>query len=134
MYMTTEADLRAAMETAFTHLAPGGLALFVPDVVRESFLPATSHGGHDSEGRSLRYLEWTRDLDPEDTTYEVDFALLLSEEGQPTRFEHDRHVFDLFAEADWLRWLEAAGFEASLHRERLSDETTLEVFVAIRPD
>lgn len=133
MYMTIEADLRAAMETAFVHLAPGGVALFVPDVMRESFLPATSHGGNDGETRSLRYLEWTRDLDPDDTTYEVDFALLLSEEGQPTRFEHDRHVFGLFAGADWLRWLEAAGFEASLQRERLSDGTTLEVFVAVRP-
>jgi SAM-dependent methyltransferase len=133
MYMTTEADLRAAMATAFAHLATGGVALFVPDVVRESFLPATSHGGHDSNERSLRYLEWTRDLDPDDTAYEVDFALLLSEEGEPTRFEHDRHVFGLFAEADWLRWLQEAGFDASLHRDTLSDGTTLEVFAAVRP-
>lgn len=134
MYMTTEDDLRAAMATAFVHLAPGGVALFVPDVVRESFRPTTAHGGHDGEARSLRYLEWTRDLDPGDTNYEVDFALLLSVDGEPTRFEHDHHVFGLFAEADWLAWLSAAGFEASLVRERLSDDTTLEVFVAVRPD
>jgi SAM-dependent methyltransferase len=133
MYMTTEADLRAAMETAFGHLAPGGVALFVPDVVRESFRPTTAHGGHDGEGRSLRYLEWTRDLDPDDTSYEVDFALLLSVEGQPVRVEHDHHVFGLFAEADWLRWLRDAGFDASLRRELLSDDTGLEVFVAVRP-
>lgn len=133
MYMTTEPDLRAAIQTAFVHLAPGGVALFVPDVVRETFRPGTSHGGHDGEGRSLRYLEWTRDLDPADTVYEVDFALLLSEDGGPTRFEHDRHVFGLFAETDWLRWLREAGFEASLHRQRLSDDTLLEVFVAVKP-
>src|SRR5262245_23927749 len=36
-YMTTEADLRAAMETAFIHCAPGGAALFCPDHVRETF-------------------------------------------------------------------------------------------------
>jgi SAM-dependent methyltransferase len=133
MYMTTEADLRAAIETAFVHLAPGGVALFVPDVVRESFSPGTSHGGHDGEGRSLRYLEWTRDLDPSDSAYEVDFALLLSEDGGATRFEHDRHVFGLFAEREWLAWLIQAGFEATLHRRRLSDDTVLEVFVGVRP-
>src|SRR5687767_7503521 len=30
-YMTTESDLRQAMETAFIHCKPGGIALFVPD-------------------------------------------------------------------------------------------------------
>ena len=32
-YMTCEADLRAAFATAHRHLAPGGLALFIPDDV-----------------------------------------------------------------------------------------------------
>ncbi|HXG65757.1 MAG TPA: class I SAM-dependent methyltransferase, partial [Blastocatellia bacterium] len=61
MYMTTEADLRAAMETAFAHCKPGGVALFVPDYVRETFRPVTDCGGHDGKGRSLRYLEWSYD-------------------------------------------------------------------------
>ena len=30
-YMTTEADLRRAIETAFAHCRPGGIAVFVPD-------------------------------------------------------------------------------------------------------
>ena len=30
-YMTTEADLRAAMETAFVHLRPGGAVVLLPD-------------------------------------------------------------------------------------------------------
>ncbi len=64
MYMTTEADLRAAMETAFVHCRPGGAALFAPDHVRENFRPTTKHGGHDGDGRSFRYLEWVWDPDP----------------------------------------------------------------------
>ncbi len=36
-YMTTEADLRRAMETAWVHCRPGGAALFAPDYVREHF-------------------------------------------------------------------------------------------------
>ena len=57
-YLTSEADLGAAIETAAVHLGPGGVALFVPDTVSESFEPSTSHGGHDGpDGRALRYLE-----------------------------------------------------------------------------
>src|SRR5690554_3748152 len=39
MYMTTEADLRAALETVATHLRPGGVALVAPDCTRETFEP-----------------------------------------------------------------------------------------------
>jgi SAM-dependent methyltransferase len=70
-YMTTEADVRAAIATAFLHCRPGGAALFAPDHVRETFAPSTDHGGHDGDGCSLRYLEWTWDPDPSDTTYTV---------------------------------------------------------------
>src|SRR5205085_2770976 len=74
-YMTTETDLRQAMETAFVHCQPGGTALFVPDYVRETFEPRSDHGGEDGEdGRGLRYLEWAFDPDPTDTTYEVHYA------------------------------------------------------------
>ncbi len=59
-YMTTETDLRLAIETAFVHCAPAGAALFAPDYVRETFRPPyTSHGGEDGAGRAMRYLEWT---------------------------------------------------------------------------
>ena len=38
-YMTTERDLRRAMDTAFVHCRPGGGVLFCPDHVRENFRP-----------------------------------------------------------------------------------------------
>src|SRR5439155_674947 len=55
-YMTTWDDLKQAMETAFAHRRPGGVALLAPDHVRENFQPGTDHGGHDGPGRALRYL------------------------------------------------------------------------------
>lgn len=61
VYMTTEADLRRAIETAYAHCEPGGAALFAPDHVRENFQASTDHGGHDGVNRALRYLEWTWD-------------------------------------------------------------------------
>src|ERR1700682_4996639 len=61
MYMTTPDDLARAITTAFVHCAPGGVAIFAPDFVRETFRPGTSHGGNDDGPRGARYLEWTYD-------------------------------------------------------------------------
>ena len=81
--MTTEADLRAAIATASAHLRPGGLAVFIPDLVKDDFEPATECGGRDlPDGRGLRYLEWVHDPDPTDTTVLVEFALMS---GSPAK-------------------------------------------------
>jgi len=128
-YMTTESDLRAAMETAFAHCRPGGAALFVPDHVRETFQPDTKHGGHDGDGRSMRYLEWTYDPDPSDTTYLTDFAYLLREADGSVHAEHDRHVCGLFGREDWLRLLHGVGFQPRV----VTDNYDREEFVAIKP-
>jgi len=113
-YMTTEVDLGRAIETAFVHCRPGGAALFAPDHLRETFRPSTDHGGADGEdGRGLRYLEWTSDPDPTDTTYVVDFACLLRAADGAVRVVQDRHVLGLFARASWMRLLAAVGFQPS---------------------
>jgi ubiquinone/menaquinone biosynthesis C-methylase UbiE len=134
-YMTTEADLRQVIETAFVHCRPGGAVVFAPDHVRETFAPWTDHGGYDGDGRSLRYLEWTWDPDPTDTTYTVDYAYLLRERDGSVRVEHDRHVEGLFSRADWLRLLDDVGFRAHVVPVQLSqpDLCTLEAFVGTRP-
>jgi SAM-dependent methyltransferase len=134
-YMTTLDDVRRAMETAWEHCAPGGAALFAPDHVRENFAPSTDHGGHDGEGRAMRYLEWAWDPDPADTTYTVDYTYALREADGSVRVEHDRHVEGLFPRADWLRLLADVGFEATVlpfdHSEL--EPGTYEVFVARKP-
>jgi SAM-dependent methyltransferase len=114
-YMTTEKDVRRAIETAAVHCNPGGAVLFCPDHVRETFKPSDDHGGHDAAAdgvRGMRYLEWTWDPDPNDTTYTVDYAYLLREADGSIRVERDRHLEGLFSRTDWLRWLTEAGFEA----------------------
>jgi SAM-dependent methyltransferase len=135
-YMATEDDLRDCLRTAFAHVQPGGVALFVPDFTRETFSPGTSHGGHDgADGRSLRYLEWVTDPDPADTTYEVDYAVVVHEPGQEPRVVHDHHVEGLFPEHTWLHLLEAAGFEPTVQRGTAEpdDDMSQTVFVARRP-
>ena len=126
MYMTTEEDLRRCIETAFAHCAAPGAALFMPDVVRENFISLTTHGGHDGEGRRIRYIEWTFDPDPSDTTYTVDFAYLLREANGPVRVVHDQHVFGIFSKSEWLRFLRDAGFAPRI----VADPWGREVFIS----
>jgi len=132
-YMTTRDDLRAAMETAFVHCRPGGVALFVPDFVRERFEPRTSHGGNDGPTGALRYLEWDWDPDPEDDTYLVDFAVLLREEDGTVRVEHDRHECGLFARETWLGLLREVGFLAEARVIHVYEEVASEAFLGTRP-
>jgi SAM-dependent methyltransferase len=133
-YMTTEADLKMAIETAYVHCRPGGVALFAPDYLRENFCATTDHGGHDNQTHGLRYLEWTRDPNPDDSTYVVDYAYMLRTPDGAVHVEHDRHVEGLFARADWLRLLTNAGFQPRsmpfVHSEVDSDH---ELFIATRP-
>lgn len=117
-YMTTEADLRATFETAFAHLRPGGAAVFEPDHVRETFKAGTDHGGEDAPATAgdsprpaLRYLEWTTDPDPTDTTYQVDYAVLTRDDDGAVEVHHDQHIEGLFARQTWLDLIAEVGFE-----------------------
>jgi SAM-dependent methyltransferase len=112
MYMTTEEDLRAVIETAAVHVAAGGAVLLVPDTLRETISPGVHDGGHDElDGRSLRYLEWTHAPEPGGTTFEVDFAIMLREPGEQVRVVLDHHVCGIFGRDTWHRLVEGAGLE-----------------------
>lgn len=134
VYMTTEADLRAAIATAAVHCRPGGSALFAPDHIRETFRPSTDCGGHDGEGRALRYLEWTWDPGPDDCTYTVDYVYVLREQDGGASVEQDRHIEGLFSESEWLRMLREAGFDArsvSFNHSELEPDS-YRVFVCVK--
>ena len=111
-YLTTEDDLRAAIDTAAVHVRPGGVVILTPDATTEIFKPKTDHGGHDGEdGRSLRYLEWTHAPEPGGTTYVTDYAIVVRSPGDELRVVHDRHTLGLFPRATWERLIAAAGLE-----------------------
>ena len=116
-HMTTEADLLAVMRTAYEHCRPGGVALFVPDFVKETFEEGVDHGGSDSQRGSVRFLQWIVDPDPADTTYDVDFAILLRDREGRARVEHDHHVLGLFTRARWMQLLREAGWRPTVVRD-----------------
>jgi hypothetical protein len=109
MYMTTEADLVAAVKTAFLHTRPGGAAIFSPDCFRETFVEATETEGEHDETRALHYLCWDWDPDPTDTSYVSEYVFLLRENGA-VRAIHDHHRQGLFPRAAWYRILREAGY------------------------
>ena len=135
MYMTTEEDLRLAIETAFVHCRPGGAALFAPDHVRETSAPAPTTAATTATGAPPG--SWsgpgtpTRSTPPTPSTTPTCCA---SADGS-VRVEHDRHVEGLFPRATWLRLLAEAGFEArALPVEHSELEPgSYELFVATRP-
>jgi len=129
MYMRSEDELRSVFQTAAVHCRPGGVLLVMPDYLKETFRAGVHHGGHDGDGRGMRYFEWTFDPDPNDATYTVDFVYMLREGTQPVRVVHDTHLEGLFAREVWTRLLSEAGFTGV---RCLPDEWGREVFHAQR--
>jgi SAM-dependent methyltransferase len=123
-YLTTIEGVIAAARTAREHCSPGGVALFVPDYVTESFEPGTEHGGYDEGPRGLRYLEWVWDPDPADSTIEAHMVYVLKE-GDEVSVVHDRHPQGLFPTSIWMEALSTAGFDAEFRTTELSDGSQL---------
>ncbi len=110
-HMASRADLACAVATAFQHTAPGGVAMFQPDFVAETFQAGTETGGSDAGSRGLRYLEWRWVPESSRETYVTDTAYVLRDENGKVEIVHDRHTMGLFSRAVWLDLIAAAGFE-----------------------
>jgi SAM-dependent methyltransferase len=134
-YMTTEDELGAALATAYRHCKPGGVALFVPDSVKEHFEPSTDCGGADhADGRGLRYLEWSYDPEPSDNVGTTQYAFLVRDLDGSVRVVNETHTFGLFSRTKWNELLLRSGFEAEAVVEQTGDDREPRlIFVARRP-
>jgi SAM-dependent methyltransferase len=111
-YMTTGADLRQVIETAFAHCRPGGVAVFVPDHVAETFQAVSGEGGgDDASGRQARFRERTWDPDPADTWVQAEYEFVLREADGTVEVVREAHRLGMFGRDTWLRLLTDAGFE-----------------------
>lgn len=133
-YMATEDELRQAIQTAFAHCRPGGIAVFVPDETTETFEASSEHGGSDApDGRGARYLAWTWDPSPEDSWAVTEYASLLRDADGSVRVVHESHRNGLFGRELWLGLLAEAGFAAAAITEVTTDDRTpRELFVGHR--
>ena len=128
-YMRTEAELRAAFETAYAHVRPGGGAVFAPDWVLDTYAPAAESGGSDDEaGRGVRFLEWDRPVEADGVTVMTDYVIVTREADGTTEVFHDEHRLGIFTRETWLRLLRDVGFEARI----VDGAQGLDIFVATR--
>ncbi len=112
-YLVDEDEVSALAATVVAHLEPGGIALMLPDHVKDFFEPSTDWGGSDSpDGRGARYLEWTWDPDPHDTWAQAEYSFVLREVDGTVRAAHESHRFGLFSQTQWVGMLEDAGLSA----------------------
>jgi len=106
-YITTTGGLRLVIETAFAHTRPGGVALFVPDHVKDDFEPGTAGGGN---GAQASFLVTTYDPDAADDWIAADYEFTLRQPDGQTEVVRETHRLGAFARATWLAELERAGF------------------------
>ena len=110
-YMTTEDDLRAAIETATIHLNPGGVLLLAPDCIEETFTgPRVVEWTREAEDRSVTFIEYMGKPRSGSTTIESVFIFVIDDDGD-IRVEVDRHTGGLFPTKTWLGLLDAAGLD-----------------------
>ena len=113
-FLTDLESLRRTVGTAAVHCRTGGVVVFAPDYVRETFLEEVEQGSGVATPGTLQYLSWVHDPDPNDCTYQVDTTYLLRQNGSDgeVRAAHERQIEGLFGREQWLRELGRQGFEA----------------------
>lgn len=133
-YLTTEADVRETVDTAWRHLRPGGLVMLLPDDVAEHYEPGTDVSGGDApDGRAARLFEWSEPPAPDGTTA-THYSFLLREADGAVRHAYERHVCGLFSRATWEAALAARGFAVEVVTETTDEDRPPRlIFIGRRP-
>lgn len=134
-YMTSEDDLRAVFHTAWRHLAPGGVACFVPDDVADTYEAGTDVSGVDgADGRAVRLFEWSEPATPDRCTVVVHYTFMVRDPGGHVTTYYEPHTTGLFPRSTWERLLGERGFSVEVVVERTDqDRVGRLLFVARKP-
>lgn len=131
-YMTSRADVLAALRTAAAHLPSGGLALVAPTYTRETLVEHELESDqHESAELTVTYACYVHDPDPADETFELVLVYFIRHPDGRLDIEQDRHTCGLFSEEDWLTMLGEAGFDAEVD-EVSEAEGSSTLFVATK--
>jgi hypothetical protein len=111
-YVTSQEDLATVIATAFAHCRPGGIAIFVPDYVKDDFRALTGGGGggEDGTGRTATFRERTWDPDPADDWVQAEYEFILRDADGTVDVVHETHRLGVFSRELWRQLLVAAGF------------------------
>ncbi len=127
-YMLTADDLKAAFQTAYQHLKPGGVFVTYvevkPGFYDQNKTTVTIRKKGDID---IVFIENYFDPDPHDTTYEGTFLYLIRRGGHLT-VEVDRHLCGVFPVSIWRRLLKDVGFAC---KERKFEHSPL--LICVKP-
>lgn len=135
-HLTTRADLAAAFQTAFRHLAPGGVLAVAADAVAETFQQnrteaVPSFPGSGPPELDVTFIQNQYDPDPTDERCETALVYLIRERGR-LRIETDRFDLGLFPRSFWRQALADAGFDVAEETYR-QDDLDFPLFVCLKP-
>ena len=136
-YMTSLADLVAALGNASAHLNPGGVLVVTPDVTTETFQQnktvATPATGMDPQsGLDVVFVENAYDPDPSDEQYDATILYLIRDCGR-LRIETDHWTLGLFSHDTWLHALREVGLDVQEGRYGVGEEEYT-VFACVKGD
>jgi ubiquinone/menaquinone biosynthesis C-methylase UbiE len=114
-YMTSLADLRQALSTAFLHLKPDG-AFMVVSLIKEDF--RESNFVYSGSKGDLKVTLFENNTSPQkaNNSYEATFIYLIRDMGKLNIYT-DSHTLGLFTLQSWLDLLAEAGFKLS-HKQK----------------
>lgn len=142
-YILTVEDLRRVFMTAFSHLNPGGVFMFIAEDTKENFQQNNTTSCTNSQGGiEITFIDNRYDPDETDTTYESTFIYLIRRSGN-LEIHTDRHSCGLFKLDTFTDLLKEIGFEVNQLRyeppESAIESSGLEgyeyypMFVCIKP-
>jgi SAM-dependent methyltransferase len=135
-YMLTLNDLRAAFETAYHHLRPGGVTLCYAERYKGRFEQNRTTAMTRTAGEvELTYIENQYDPDPADTTYEYHLIYLIRTRGK-LEIATDCHIAGIFELDEWSRLMADAGFmveRGEFTHSEIGPETSYPMFIGKRP-
>jgi SAM-dependent methyltransferase len=110
-YMVTVEDLQGMFATAFSHLKPGGVFLFVVEETIDDFKQNKTTSYTNCRGDvEITFIENLYDPDPSDTSYEATFIYLIRRKGN-LEIHTDRHLCGVFRLNILIDLLREIGFE-----------------------
>jgi SAM-dependent methyltransferase len=121
-YMRTIESLRAAFNTAFSHLRPGGVFVTSVEECADDFRQNKTYVHANSrDDIEITLIDNYYDPDPNDTWYECHLIYLIRQRGELT-IETDCHLLGLFPLRTWLDEMAGAGFIVHRHQSSVPND------------
>ncbi len=135
-YMRTIESLRAAFNTAYSHLRPGGVFVTYVEECAEQFRQNKTTVLTKSQGDTeITLIDNSYDPNTDDTWYECHLIYLIRQRGELT-IETDCHLLGLFPLQTWQDEMSAAGFEVHRHNSSVPNDAgeLCPTLVGVKPE